>query len=71
MARAGSRMRTMRSGTIGSVTRDSTHTATARSTIAPPTMAAVGQEIQSKELPTKVIQMSRRLTPAAISVAPA
>lgn len=71
IARAVVRSRTISSGTTGSLARDSTHTASASRTTEAPTITKVCQEIQSKELSTKEIQMSSTLTPAAISAAPA
>lgn len=64
------RRRTMSSGTTGSAARDSTNTVSANRTSDPPTMAAVCQEIQAKDPSTNEIQISSRLTPAAMSPAP-
>ncbi len=71
MASAGSRRLTTWTGTTGSATRVSTHTAAASRTRPPPTIAAVGHEIQSNSPPTKVTHSSSRLTPAAMRLAPA
>ena len=71
MASAVVRSRMIPSGTTGSAARDSTRTASASSTTETPTRTKVCQESQAKELSTKEIQISRTLTPAAISVAPA
>ncbi len=70
IASAGAGCLITASGSTGSATRDSHHTATARITSAAPTMAAVCHDTQSKEESTKVTQISSRLTPAARSVAP-
>ena len=58
MASAVVRWRTMPSGTTGSAARDSTQTARASRTSAPPTMAAVCQETQANEPSTKETQIS-------------
>jgi hypothetical protein len=70
IASAGVRRLITLSGTTGWAARASTRVAITRMATPPPAMAAVCQESQSKELPTKVTQMSSTLTPAAIRVAP-
>lgn len=64
------RLRNSRSGMIGSLALDSTRRKSAPSTIEPPTIAYVCQEIQSYLSPAKVTQTSSSETAALMKKAP-
>ena len=70
IASAVVRCRTIGSGTTGSAARDSTSTASASSRSELPTIAYVGQDSHANVPSTNDTQISSRLTPAAIRLAP-